>query len=142
MSFCAFYFIILSLRTFERGEACLKVKIKYYICGKFCEGFATNQITERETFKHSQSRCKASPSRASGVLFRIFLYLQLCCPQSFNQPNSNSNLLFNLLDFFLMPQIICLRLCFAEKAGASCRFWQMINLRNVPQFLRVFYISL
>ena len=142
MSFCAFYFIILSLRTFERGEACLKVKIKYYIWGMFCEGFATNQITERETFKHSQSCCKASPSRVSGVLFRIFLYLQLCCPQSFNQPNSNSNLLFNLLDFFLMPQIICLRLCFAEKAGASCRFWQMINLRNVPQFLRVFYISL
>ena len=72
MSLCAFYFIILSLRTFERGEACLKVKIKYYIWGMFCEGFATNQITERETFKHSQSCCKASPSRVSGVPFRIF----------------------------------------------------------------------
>ena len=30
-----------------------------------------------------------------------------------------------------MLWIICLHLCSAEKAAASCRFWQMINLRNV-----------
>ena len=45
---------------------------KYYIWGMFCEGVATNQITEREKFKHSQSCCKASSSRVSGVPFRIF----------------------------------------------------------------------